>query len=251
MTNILKDGERINKINDDLVIIERCGGLLFGTDALLLAAYLKPKANGCALELGGGSGVISLLAATRGKFKSITCAEIQPAFADIIRRNIELNQLGEKVRCVCADIRDDHLLGEDGTYDVVFSNPPYMTASSGASCSSDEKNTARHEVYGDISDFCRVASKKLRYGGKFFCVYRAERIADLIYAMKARAIEPKSLTFVHPDTSKKPSMVLISGVRGGKSGCVVTRPFIIYKSASSRVYSDEMEDLLSCGNMNL
>ena len=49
-----------------------------------------------------------------------------------------------------------------------------MKTDSGFKNSDSKKNIARHEVFGDIGDFCRVGSKLLKFGGSFFAVYRPD-----------------------------------------------------------------------------
>ena len=58
--------ERCDYVNDSLKLIQETDGLTFGTDALLLAGFIKGKYKyGC--EFGSGSGIISMLLLTRGK----------------------------------------------------------------------------------------------------------------------------------------------------------------------------------------
>ena len=54
--------ERTDKINSDITLTQNISGLTYGTDALLLSAFIKGKRGGRAAELGTGTGVISLLA---------------------------------------------------------------------------------------------------------------------------------------------------------------------------------------------
>ena len=56
------EDERIDEINDSLRLIQKKSGLTFGTDAYLLYAYLKKKPMARAVDLGAGTGIISLLA---------------------------------------------------------------------------------------------------------------------------------------------------------------------------------------------
>jgi len=56
---IYKD-ERIDEVNDKISLIQKPDGLTFGTDALLLAGYVAGKYR-VGAELGGGSGIISML----------------------------------------------------------------------------------------------------------------------------------------------------------------------------------------------
>ena len=113
---------------------------------------------------------------------------------------------------------------------------------------SEKKNIARHEVMGDISDFCKCAARILKFGGSFLCVYRPDRLCDLICAMRDSRLEPKRMTFVHADTDSEPSMVLIEAKAGAKSGMTLTRPLIIYKDKAHAAYSEDMEYILECGN---
>lgn len=236
--------ERLDRVNDDLMLIQRTDGLTFGTDALLLAGYIDAQ-GGRALEIGGGTGIISLLTLTRGRFDTVDCCEIQSTFADIIRRNAELNRLADRLFAKESDIRT---FRTERQYDAVFTNPPYMTADSGKKNAADEKNTARHEVEGGIADFCRATKRLLRYGGKFYAVYRPDRIGDLVFAMKETGIEPKRLTFVHADLTAEPSVVLVEGRMSGGVGAHVTRPLIIYTDASHKNMSADMEYIMNNGS---
>lgn len=237
--------ERIDFVNDSLRLIQETDGLTFGTDALLLASFVMSRhKRGC--ELGSGSGIISMLLLTRGKLESVTALEVQEEYALLTGRNAELNSLSERLTSVCADVREYR----DGIeYDAVFTNPPYMKTSSGKENDLGKKNIARHEVMGDIGDFCAAAKRLLRFGGTFYAVYRPDRTADLIYAMKQASIEPKRLTLVFADEDCEPSMLLVEGKAGGKSGMQVTKPLIIYKDKEHREYSEDMAYVMENGSL--
>lgn len=226
MEGILFENERLDEVNDKLRLIQKTDGLTFGTDALLLAAFIGKKGKR-ALELGGGSGIISMLLSARERFEHITCAEVQAEYAELIKRNIALNSLSKKMTVLCADIRDTSRLGDAGSFDAVFSNPPYMTAECGALCTHDAKSIARHELFGGIRDFARAASQMLKFGGRFYCVYRTDRLVDCLSALREYRLEPKRMTFVHARPSLSPSMVLTEARLGGKSDLRVTRPLVL------------------------
>ena len=228
--------ERCDYVNDSLKLIQNTSGLTFGTDALLLAGYIGMRGKkGC--ELGAGSGIISMLLLTRGKLSEIDAVEVQPEYAELSARNAELNGLTEKMRVIAADIRE---FGETGAYDTVFTNPPYMKTDTGKANLNDKKNIARHEVFGSIYDFCAAAKRLLKFGGSFYAVYRPDRTADLIDAMRKHGLEPKRMTLVYADTESEPSMLLIEGRMGGGCGMKMTAPFIIYKDGSHTELSDNM-----------
>ncbi len=244
MNDTMLSGERLDYVNDKLSLIQKKDGLNFGTDALLLSAYVGTR-SGCGLELGSGTGIISLLLLSRGKLDKITAVEVQSAYADLTRRNAVLNSLDERLSVVCEVVRN--LKGRE-EYDAVFTNPPYMKTDSGRANLHEEKNAARHEVFGGISDFLACAKRTLKYGGAFFAVYRPDRLTDIIAAMRDNSIEPKRITFVHADLHSEPSMVLIEGRRAGAVGLYTTPPLILYETAEHREYSSDMKYILSAGS---
>ncbi len=238
--------EQIDEVNYRIRLIQKKDGLRFGTDALLLASYISGKEGAHAVELGGGSGIISLLALSKEKFRDVICVEIQPAYAELIARNASLNGYSDRLHACCLDVRDFAAKGEErGTADIAFSNPPYMHTG-GAANEAEEKNIARHEVHGGITDFCAAAARVLRYGGHFYCVYRTDRLIDLLSAMREAKLEPKRMTFVHAKESAPPSMVLVEGISGGKPGIRVTRPLILYQSGT-QTYTSDMDSVMERG----
>ena len=98
--------EKIDEINERLSLIQLKRGLTFGTDSYFLAAFARSRKNGVCVELGGGTGVVSLLMASRMKYKRIYSVEIQEYFASLISRNARLNKLEGSIIPLCRDIRE-------------------------------------------------------------------------------------------------------------------------------------------------
>ncbi len=235
--------ERIDEINESLSLIQLRSGLTFGTDSYLLAAFSRTQKNGTCVELGGGTGVVSLLCASRKKYKKIYCAEIQPYFAKLIGRNAALNSLTDAIVPLCADIREIHPHHTGGEASAVISNPPYMQQGAGRDCDSDEMNIARRELNGTVVDFASAAARLLKFGGYFTAVYRPERFAELIFALKQYTLEPKRAIFIHPSVSDKPCLVLVEAKKGGAAGLEFSRPLIIYEDKKTGKYTADMQKI--------
>ena len=243
---MLKENERLDRVNDDLRLIQKTDGLTFGTDALLLAGYVR-GAHRLGAELGAGSGIISMLALARNKIERIYAFEVQPEYAELTGRNAALNSLSDRLVPICLDIRE--VSGEHREkYDAVLTNPPYMKAKSGRQNEVSAKNIARHEIYGTIRDFTEAAARLLKYGASLYAVYRPDRLADIMEAMRECSLEPKRMTFVHADANSKPSMLLVEARKGGKCGLLLTKPLIIYENKTSRVYTRDMEYIDKTGS---
>lgn len=237
----------ITEINEKIKIYQKQDGLTFGTDAYLLYAYMKMRKNGVGADLGSGTGVISLLAAAKGKLSHIHAFEIQKEFCDIIDKNTELNQLSDKITSHNKDVRD---IPENLTeaLDVVFTNPPYMKSDSGLSNKADCKNIARHEENGTIYDFASAGAKMLKYGGYFYAVYRPDRLCDLICALRENKLEPKRITFVYPTVGSKPCLVLVEAKKGAGASVIVTKPLIM--NDKNGKYTPDLDYIYTNGEFN-
>ena len=250
MNTPLSENERRDIVNDALSLITDKNGLTLGTDALLLASFIRGKETDMAAELGSGTGILSMLVVTRKKAKSVLAFEIQEKYAKLSRRNAEENGLSDAITVQNTDIRN--LTQSEslrfGSFDTVFSNPPYMLAE-GARNRTDDNYIARHEVMGSIADFCHAAQKLLRYGGKFFLVHRPDRLTDIITALRAEKLEPKRMTFVHSSPEASPSLVLIEAVYGGKPDLRITQPFYIYTDATHTRESNDYMTVYQTGNL--
>ena len=248
MENILiAEDESLNKINNDLKLIEKRDGLTFGSDAYLLAAYVRKSRRARAVDLGSGTGVIPLLLLSKDKIADCTAFEVQPEFAELISRNAALNGFSDRLRSVCADVREIDAAALGGEVDIVVSNPPYMKTS-GKTCVSGRKQIARHEVCGGIGDFCLAAGRLLRHGGLFYTVWRPDRLIDLVCALRGAGLEPKRMTMVHSRLGMPPCLVLCEAKKGAASGCRVTQPLIMYYEGS--VYTDELEGIYETGDFD-
>lgn len=239
----LLSNERLDIVNENIRLIQKKDGLTFGTDAFLLASFIKSAPRKFGVELGSGTGIISLLLAERKKLAKITAIELQEDFSALTQRNAELNSLDRVISVINADatqLRADDI-GKEA--DIVFSNPPYMKINSGKRNQADSKFIARHEVCGNINGFCEAAFRLLKHGGKFYVVWRPDRICDLFYALRVNRLEPKLITFVHADAQSEPSMALISAIKGGASGSVTSAPLILYNDASHTQMSEDAKKI--------
>ncbi len=239
------------KINQKLALSQNKKTLTFGTDAYLLSAYVTGGANKTAVELGSGSGVISLLCQSRDKFAHIYAVEIQKELAELIQKNASDNFLSDKITPICMDVRDVTTKSTNGEVDCVFANPPYMKVNSGKRNEHDEKFIARHEVFGDVSDFCACACRLLKHGGKFYTVWRPDRLTDLLYALRQNKLEPKKIIFVHAYPTSKPSVILTESIKGGASGNKLFPPLYLSNSRQdsiSGILSDDAKTIYETGS---
>jgi tRNA1Val (adenine37-N6)-methyltransferase len=153
-------------------------------------------------------------------------------------RSVRLNGLEDRLDIVQGDIKEASRLFGKASFDVVTSNPPYMTDTHGLKNPDLPKAIARHEVLCTLEDVVREASLMLRTGGRFYMVHRPRRLAEIISVLRQYKLEPKRMKMVHPFIDKEANMVLIEAVRGGGVMMNVEAPVIVFREPG--VYSEEI-----------
>ena len=240
--SLLKEGERIDELQrNGYGIIQDPARFCFGMDAVLLSGFATAKKGERVLDLGTGTGIIPILMEAKTCGESFAGLEIQEESADMARRSVSYNHLEEKVKIVTGDIKDASKLFGASSFHVITTNPPYMIGTHGENSPSQAKAIARHEVLCTLDDVLRESAKLLMPGGRFYMVHRPFRLAEILSKMVEYKIEPKRMRLVYPYIDKEPNMVLIEGLRGGKSRMTVEKPLIVYKEQG--VYTDEIYEI--------
>lgn len=242
MTIKLKEGERLDELHrNGYQIIQHSGKFCFGMDAVLLSGFARVKPGERALDLGTGTGIIPILLRGKTEGRDFTGLEIQEESADMARRSVAYNHLEESISIVTGDIKEAAALLGAASFDVVTSNPPYMTGNHGLVNPEQPKAIARHELLCTLEDVVRETSKVLRPGGRFYLVHRPFRLAEIMTVLVKYKLEPKRMRLVYPFADKEPNMVLLEALSGGRSRITVEKPLIVYKEQG--VYTDEIYDI--------
>ncbi|MDE6583491.1 MAG: methyltransferase [Clostridia bacterium] len=215
----LTPGERLEDLQcKGLKIIQNKDLYTFTSDSVVLANYVKTKSNTIAVEIGAGSGVISILVQAKNDIKKIYAFELQKEMAKLCQKNIKLNNLEDKICLFNANIKDFEEYLPKESADVVYSNPPYFKETN---FEQDEvKRIAKEEICLSCKDLCEVASKLLKNGGTFYCCYSAERSVELICNLQKANLMVKEMFFTENGKGKT-KLVLVKSVKGAKYGVKV------------------------------
>lgn len=240
---------RPNETLDDLrpfglKILQPKEGYRFSLDPLLLAAFARVKKGEAAADLGTGSGVIPLLLARRATAGRIVGVELQPEAADRARRSVVLNGLQAQVQIVEGDVRRIGELLPPQSFHVVLSNPPYREPHTGRQAPDAERAAARHLLAGGLDDFLQAAFFLLGDGGRCYLVFLAERLPELLAAMRQARLEPKRLRCVHARPGAEAQLVLVEGRKRGRPGLKVEPPLYVregeeYSAEVRRIYGEK------------
>lgn len=212
---------------NSLKLIQDTDLFCFGTDSVLLSDFVRAGSGDTVVDLCTGNGIIPVLLSAKTKAKKIYGIELQKPSYDLAVRNAKLNNLEPRIEFIHDDIKNWDKHFSCGSIEVVTCNPPYMPANSGFTNPKDEKAIARHEIMINIDAIIEVCSKLLKFGGHMYMVHRADRLCDIVYAMRERKLEPKRLSFIHPSPQKAPNLILIDAMLGAKPSLKIENPIYV------------------------
>ena len=219
--------ERIEDLGNGFKIIQDKSKFCYGTDAAVLADFITAKPKEKLIDLCSGTGIVPILLCKNSRCADLTAFEIQTEMCELIKRSVALNNLDDRIKVVCDDLRFVQNIYPSGCFDVVSCNPPYMVQGTGKLNESDSIQIARHEILCTLEDVVKASAHLLKSGGRFYLVHRAERLVDIFTNMRKYRLEPKKLTFVSADPEAAPSLVLIEAQKNRNSGLVVTAPLYV------------------------
>ena len=240
MENLLKENERIDGLEyKGLKIIQKNDGFCFGIDAVLLSDFAKEiRNNSNVLDLGTGTGILSILLCAKTNLNKIYGVEIQKDIADMATRSVRMNNLEEKVQIINMDINELENKFNTNYFDSIVTNPPYKNKNTGVTNENEYKYISRHETTAELKDFIKISFKMLKDKGSLYMVHRPERLVDIISELRNNKLEPKKIKFVYSNINKEPKLVLIKAVKNGNKFLQVEKPLFVYKENGE--YTDEI-----------
>lgn len=236
----LKEDEVIDDLEFKcLKIIQNKKWFKYGIDSVLLSDFSKKmKKNSKVLDIGTGTGIISLLLSKKTDSNEIVGIEVQEEVADMAKRSVKLNNLEEKIKIINDNILNIENYFPNEYFDYIVTNPPYQKNNTGLKSENEKKLISRHEVKCTLEDIINKSFKMLRDNGCIYMINRPDRLVDILYLMRKYKLEPKEIRFVHPKAKEKPSLVLIKGVKYSGEFLKILEPLIVYNDDGS--YTDEI-----------
>ncbi len=239
----LKENERIDDLQcNNLKIIQNKNGFCFGIDSVLLSDFAKNiKNNSVVLDLGTGTGIIPILLCGKTKLKKVIGVEVQKDVAEMAKRSAMLNNLENKFEVINNNILELLNIYENNSFDVIVTNPPYKKMNTGIKNENEKKLISRHEILANLEDFINISSKLLKDKGEFYMVHRPERLSDIFFYMRKYKIEPKEIRMVYSNKNIAPKILLIKGIKNGKSFLKFRENLYIYDDDGN--YTEEIYNI--------
>ena len=233
----------------DKIIYQNDDYFAFSLDSVLLANFVTLKLSDKKIvDFCSGNGPIPMLMSFRTKAR-IFGVELQKEIFDMGYDSIKENGMDSQIEFINRDVKDISKIIDAESVDVVTCNPPYFKYKDDSLVNDNMVLTiARHEVKLKLEDVIKNARYVLKNGGTFAMVYRPDRMIEIINLMQKYGIEPKRMRIVYPKMGKDANILLIEGIKNGKTGLKVLSPLYTHNNDGS--YVDEISEMFG-GNDNV
>ena len=178
-----------------LVQQENCS-MRVNTDGCLLAAWVNPSGNDL-LDVGSGSGVISLMLAQRNVHAHIIAIDIDPLSCADGQSNFDTSQWGNRLQMVCDNFLE---WPSDRKFDLIISNPPFF--SNGVKPSSQSRRLSRHSETLPADEFLKKAAAHLNKMGRIAIIVPITEFGRWEEFAMEQHLKLGRVCFVHPDDEK-------------------------------------------------
>ncbi|WP_437888224.1 tRNA(1)(Val) (adenine(37)-N(6))-methyltransferase TrmN [Phytobacter sp. V91] len=162
---------------------DRCA-MKVGTDGILLGAWAPVSRANRILDIGAGSGLISLMLAQRTADNVVIDAiELDEQAATQAQENFQASPWASRLRVHQADVVE-WSNGQTVRYSLIVSNPPYFEQ--GVECSTAQREQARYTTTLDHASLLECAAALISEEG-FFCVILPVDVSEA-FTSKAQGI---------------------------------------------------------------
>lgn len=230
-------------LNRKVKIYQPLLGYRASSDAVLLASTVNNvKQNDTVLDVGSGTGAISLCVAMRFKDKniSVTGVELQAELAELANLSAQENSF-DFVQFINSDIKNCKL--PPCSFAHVISNPPYATDDMPSpklgKCTAHNFSTVPN-----LSEWIKFCIKMLRPQGYFYMINRTEALEEIICALSGKlgAIRIIPLCSKAGQEAKR---VIVVGKSQSKAPLKLCNPLIVHNENGE--YTPEAQAILREG----
>ena len=184
---------------------DRCAQKV-GTDGVLLGAWTNVENTRHIIDIGTGSGLITLMLAQRCPQATILGIDICENAASQAKENIGNSLFAEKVSIEHISVQD-FAKENQHVFDVAVANPPFFANS--LLSPSRERTLARHTETLSLASLFSSAAQLLSGSGRFSLIYPFDNLAETLDCAHENGFFLQRQTTVFPTPNARPKRVLL------------------------------------------
>lgn len=184
------------------------------TDSCLFGSMISSLLNGSiirnVLDIGSGSGLLSLMIAQQFPNAFIDAIEIDEPSATQAQENILASPWKDQIRIFQTDIKN---YKTEKKYDLVISNPPFYENE--LKSPDNRRNIAHHQTHLLPEELVHSIKEKISVNGKFFLLLPYKKQEDWLILLNKAALQAEQIVLVK-QTVNHPSYfrMIIQGSSG-------------------------------------
>jgi len=181
------EGWSEDRLLDGRVVLRQpVAGYRSAIDPVFLAAAVPARPGERVLDLGCGVGAAALCLLARVPGLQVVGLELQAELARAAGENARLNGQGDHVLAIVGDVRRPPPRLAPGSFDHVLCNPPHHAAARGRPSADPARARANREDGAGLADWVAAAAAMVRPKGSVSFVHRADRLDELLGALRGR-----------------------------------------------------------------
>ena len=200
-----------------LRLVQPRSGYRVSVDSCLLVYFVHrfKRIRHC-VEVGTGSGIVSIGLLLAEAAERVTAVEIQKELADVARKNMELHGFEKRMMLFHEDIREFASSFKADDVDAVVMNPPFWAQNAGKHSPNEQKRIANHEICGTLDNWMESAARILgrKSRGRIYAIYPAKKFNRLVSALNNVGYNLLSICAVYSGININAEMVLIEAGTG-------------------------------------
>ncbi len=233
-------------LNKKVKIFQPEDGYRASTDAVILSSLLNSKnvkPYDMILDVGSGTGAISLCLAERLKEKniSITGIDIQSDLVKLSNLSAQENDFADFLHYEQADIREKTQLPA-GKFSFVITNPPYSDHDMPSPNLS--KQLAHNHQDFDLTGWLSFCLKMLKPKGYLLMINRTEALNETLSALKNKAGDILILP-IYSKPEQDAKRIAVIAKKGTRGITKILPPFYTHNPDSS--YAEKAQQILRHG----
>lgn len=207
-----------------------------GVDGVLLGAWVKVEDVKRVLDIGTGTGLLSLMLAQRTN-AIIEAIEIEENAFEQAKSNFGMSKWAERISVHHLPLQK-YIVNKKKQFDFIICNPPYFSNS--LNSFDKERNLARHNDSLTLEDLFRAVDILLSSDGQFCVIYPFESKKDLLDKAADLNLFPSRILNVKGNERKEPNRVLVEFKRVAKD---FREECLVIRSVATNDYSDSYKKL--------
>lgn len=253
MTQAPEGAVQSSYLGGKLTLWQPAKGYRAAIDPALLAASVSLKPGRLAVEFGCGVGAALLSVASLNPGARLLGLEQDLSAAELADKNAAINDFADRVAVRNADVMDfkggggdqdevkpDPRVETPAQIDAIFFNPPFFDDPSTLRAP-DPSRTKAWINYSSLTAWIELALRRLKEGGRLTVIQRADRLDDMLAALRPKAGDITILP-VHPKADAPAKRIIVAATKTSRAPLQVLPGLVLHRADGA--YTREADAIL-------